>query len=86
MEIRVANVAGYSTQSVIQHTFALYLVDEKMRYYDDFVKKSEYAEWPCFSHFANVFHELLGKTWGIVGLGNIGRARLLRLRQTLAVM
>jgi hypothetical protein len=72
--IRVANVAGYSTQSVIQHTFALafYLV-EKMRYYDDFVKSGEYAEWPCFSHFANVFHELAGKTWGIVGLGNIGR-------------
>ena len=72
--IRVANVAGYSTQSVIQHTFALafYLI-EKMRYYDDFVKSGEYAEWPCFSHFANVFHELAGKTWGIVGLGNIGR-------------
>lgn len=72
--IRVANVAGYSTQSVIQHTFALvfYLI-EKMRYYDDFVKSGEYAEWPCFSHFANVFHELAGKTWGIVGLGKIGR-------------
>ena len=26
-----------------------------------------------FTHFANVFHEIAGMTWGIVGLGNIGR-------------
>lgn len=72
--IRVANVAGYSTKSVIQHTFSLlfYLLG-KMRYYDDFVKDGSYAAWNCFSHFQNVFHELDGMTWGIVGLGNIGR-------------
>ncbi len=72
--IRVANVAGYSTKSVIQHTFSLlfYLLG-KMRYYDDFVKSGDYANWNCFSHFQNVFHELDGMTWGIVGMGNIGR-------------
>ncbi len=72
--IRVANVAGYSTDSVVQHTFALglYLI-EKMSYYDDYVKSGEYAECPIFSHFSNVFHELSGKTWGIVGLGTIGK-------------
>ena len=26
-----------------------------------------------FTHFGSIFHELHGKTWGIVGLGNIGR-------------
>ena len=69
--IRVANVAGYSTDSVVQHTFALglYLI-EKMSYY---VKSGEYAKCPIFSHFSNVFHELTGKTWGIVGLGTIGK-------------
>lgn len=71
--IRVANVAGYSTESVVQHTFALlfYLL-EKLRHYDDFVKNGDYAQWPCFSYFNNYFTELAGKTWGIVGLGNIG--------------
>lgn len=72
--IRVANVAGYSTQSVIQHTFSLLLyVFEKMNYYDRYVKSGEYAKSVSFTHFDNVFHELYGKTYGIVGLGNIGR-------------
>ena len=68
------NVAGYSTESVAQHTFALlfYLL-EKMRYYDDYVKTEKYIGDVSFTHFANAFCEISGKTWGIVGLGNIGR-------------
>ena len=68
------NVAGYSTESVAQHTFALlfYLL-EKMSYYDSYVKTEKYIGDTTFTHFANVFHEIAGKTWGIVGLGNIGR-------------
>ena len=46
---------------------------EKMNYYDNYVKSGGYAECPIFSHFSNVFHELSGKTWGIVGLGTIGK-------------
>ncbi len=68
------NVAGYSTESVAQHTFALlFYLYEKLRYYDDYVKTEQYIGDTCFTHFANVFHELSSKTWGIVGLGNIGR-------------
>ncbi|WP_287388982.1 D-2-hydroxyacid dehydrogenase [Lachnospira sp.] len=71
--IRVANVAGYSTDSVVQHTFALlFYLYEKMRHYDEFVKDGSYANWPVFSYFNNIFYELKGKKWGIVGLGNIG--------------
>ena len=68
------NVAGYSTESVAQHTFALlfYLL-EKLRYYDDYVKTEKYIGDVTFTHFANVFHEISGMNWGIVGLGNIGR-------------
>ena len=57
-----------------QQTFALlfYLL-EKLRYYDDYVKSEKYIGDVTFTHFANVFHEISGMTWGIVGLGNIGR-------------
>ena len=73
-QIRVANVAGYSTESVVQHTFALlFYVYEKLRYYDEYVKSGEYVKSPCFTHFDKVFNELSGKTWGIAGLGSIGR-------------
>lgn len=73
-QITVTNVKGYSTQSVTQHTFALlfYLL-EKCFYYDDYVKKEYYVNDVLFTHFENQFHELYGKTWGIVGLGDIGK-------------
>lgn len=68
------NVAGYSTASVAQHTFALYFyLAEKLRYYDDYVKSGAYAGDTMFTHFAEHFNELTGKTWGIIGLGAIGR-------------
>lgn len=72
--IAVANVKGYSTQSVIQHTFALFFyLYEKLSYYDNFVKSGEYSRNDIFSHFDAKFNELYGKTWGIIGLGEIGR-------------
>lgn len=68
------NVAGYSTESVTQHTFALlfYLL-EKIGYYDDYVKDEKYINDTVFTHFAEHFNEVNGKTWGIIGLGTIGR-------------
>ncbi|MBQ1892281.1 MAG: D-2-hydroxyacid dehydrogenase [Firmicutes bacterium] len=68
------NVANYSTENVAQHTFAiLFYLWEHLRYYDDYVKEGRYAEDTQFTHFGKVFSELSGKTWGIIGLGNIGR-------------
>ena len=72
--IAAYNVAGYSTDGVAQHTFALlFYVLEKLNYYDYYVKSGEYARGSCFSHFSQSFCELAGKTWGIIGLGAIGR-------------
>ncbi len=72
--IAVANVKGYSTQSVVQHTFAMFFyLYEKLSYYDQFVKSGDYIRSDIFSHFTMKFHELSGKTWGIIGLGEIGR-------------
>ncbi len=70
----VTNVAGYSTDSVAQHTFAMvfYLL-EKLNYFDDFVKSGEYSRSHLFCHYGEKFWELAGKTWGIIGLGAIGR-------------
>jgi len=72
--ITVTNVRNYSTDSVAQHTFALLLsVYERLNYYDRFVKNGTYSTTQSFSHIAKGFHELSGKTYGIIGLGNIGR-------------
>lgn len=68
------NAAGYSTESVAQHTFAmLFYLMEHLRYYDDYVKEGHYVDDVMFTHFAKTFCQLTGKTWGIIGLGAIGR-------------
>ena len=68
------NVAGYSTESVAQHTFAmLFYLLEKLNYYDGYVKGGHYVNDRIFTHFEEKFSEIEGKTWGIIGLGNIGR-------------
>lgn len=72
--IKVANVRNYSTDAVAQHTFALcFYVLEKLRHYDEYVKSGEYAGQSRFSNFDLPFFELAGKTWGIIGMGNIGQ-------------
>lgn len=73
--IRVKNVAGYSTDAVVQHTFSMlfYLMGHS-RYYDEYVKSGSWQQEAVFSHIGPSFSELRGKTWGIIGLGEIGRS------------
>ena len=70
--ITVKNVAGYSTNAVIQHTFALVLsLLNKICYFDEYTRK-KYPYSKIFTHIQNWF-EIEGKRWGIIGLGEIGK-------------
>lgn len=72
--IKVSNVKGYSTDTVAQHTLALALhLIEKNHLYDEFVKSKQYCHHDMFSYFDYQFHDISSMTWGIAGLGNIGR-------------
>ena len=72
--IKVANVVNYSTSTVAQHTLLLALMlTEKIAHYDQYVKSGAYSAQDRFSNFDRVFNDLEGQTWGIVGMGTIGR-------------
>lgn len=72
--IGVCNVVGYSTDSVAQLTVtqALYLLMH-MPEYTAFVNSGVYSAGTTANRVSPTFHTLNGKTWGVVGLGNIGR-------------
>ncbi len=72
--IKVTNVVNYCTSTVAQHTLLLALtLSEKLAFYDDYVKSGTYSAQDRFSNFDRAFYDLEGKTWGIVGMGTIGR-------------
>ncbi len=72
--ITVKNVAGYSTPSVVQHTFAmLFYLMEHLKYYDNAVQTGIWSMSGLFTDITHPFHELQGKKWGIIGMGAIGQ-------------
>lgn len=72
--IAVKNVAGYSTESVVQSTFAHLLnLASKLPYFDERVKSGAYSRSGLFTDMGRSFRELYGKRMGIIGLGTIGR-------------
>lgn len=72
--ILVKNVAGYSTKSVTQHTFALvFAFLSQIPYYDKFTKEGKWCESAIFTDFSRYTRNIGGKNYGIIGLGTIGK-------------
>ena len=73
--IVVCNVPGYSTDSVVQHTFSLLLeLAGNTAKYIDSVANGDWKRSEKFSYFHSPITEISGKTLGIYGLGTIGIA------------
>lgn len=72
--IAVCNVPGYSTPSVVQVTIATVLsLATHLPAYDAHVRSGAYTAGGVANCLVPVYHELAGKTWGVVGYGDIGR-------------
>lgn len=72
--IPVKNAVGYSTESVVQITFASLLsLINSISYYDRCVKSGDYSKSPHFTDTGRSFFELSGKNYGIIGMGAIGK-------------
>lgn len=79
--VALCNVPGYSTDSVAQLTLAMALqLATRLDDYTDYVNSGAYAASGVANKLSPVFHEISGKTWGVVGGGGIGR-RVARLAQ-----
>ena len=73
--VAVCNVPGYSTESVVLFTLAtVTALATKLYEYRNYVTSGEYSNSDSANKLTPVYHEIAGKTWGIVGYGNIGRA------------
>ena len=72
--IIVTNVPAYSTESVAQMVFAhLLTVTNRTEHYALQNRQGRWSKNPDFCYWDFPHLELAGKTFGIVGLGNIGR-------------
>lgn len=72
--VAVKNVSGYSTNSVVQHTFMLALaLIGKLSFYDNYVKSGKWCKSNIFTNLEAPFFEIAGKKWGVIGLGTIGK-------------
>ncbi|MDR1594679.1 MAG: D-2-hydroxyacid dehydrogenase [Prevotellaceae bacterium] len=72
--ISVKNVAGYSTDSVVQLSYGiLFSLMMHISWFDSYVKSGEYSRSSLFTNYTYTFAELAGKQIGIIGMGTIGK-------------
>ncbi len=72
--IAVCNVAGYSANSVSQLTLAMVLsASVNLQKFRSSVADGSYSKGTVQNILTPVYHELSGKTWGIIGYGGIGK-------------
>ncbi len=73
--ITVSNIPAYSTMSVAQQVFALILaITNRVEDYARGVSEGKWSSCADFTYREREWPELAGKTMGIVGFGNIGKA------------
>lgn len=73
--ILVANTPAYSSACVAQVTVSMVCsLLTHLREYEDNVFSGEYTRLGNANCLVPVYHEIAGKSWGIIGFGNIGRA------------
>ena len=73
LDIIVTNIPAYSTDSVVQMTFAHILtMTNRVEHYTQQNRNGRWSHNPDFVYWDTPLIELAGKTMGIVGLGNIG--------------
>lgn len=72
--IQVSNIVAYSTESVVQHTFACLLhLQNRLQAYATAVKQGLWSDSQSFTFLDYPIQELSGKTLGIIGYGAIGK-------------
>ena len=72
--IAVCNVTAYSTDSVMQLTVSMAMsLTMHLREFDDYVKTGEYTKSGVQNYLKPSFNEFGSMTWGVIGLGNIGK-------------
>lgn len=75
MGVAVCNVPAYSTDSVTLFTISTVLaLGSHLLEYNDFVRTGDYTRSGMANRLTPVYHDFRGKTWGIIGYGNIGKS------------
>lgn len=73
--ILVSNTPAYSSQCVAQVTVSMVCsLATHLKEYRECVASGKYTADGVPNSLVPIYHELCGKTWGIIGYGNIGKA------------